>query len=247
MLYEIVLGLGISYFLLFLLSLVLRDNSIVDIFWGIGFIQVAIHSWYINPSISFVKIGLFIFVVFWGTRLAYHISKKKLHSKQEDPRYQKWRKTWKFFYLRSIFQIYLLQMGLLVIVSLPLYLLFSQENSSSPIFFIVGISISIIGLLTEIIADKQLYKFIISKEKGIMDKGLWKYTRHPNYFGESLIWLGISIIALPITILSILSYITIFILLRFVSGVPMAEEMFKDNKEYQKYAEKTPAFFPKLF
>lgn len=247
MLYEVILGLGISYFLLFLLSLILKDNSIVDVFWGLGFIQVAIHSWYLNPTVSFLKIAVLVFVIFWGTRLAYHIVKKKLHSKQEDPRYQKWRKTWKYFYIRSIFQIYLLQMGLLVVVSLPLYLLFSLQNFGVSAFFIIGGFISIIGLLTEIIADKQLYKFIISKQKGIMNKGLWKYTRHPNYFGESLIWLGISIIALPINIISLVSYITIFILLRFVSGVPMAEEIFKGNKEYEKYAKKTPAFFPKLF
>ena len=138
-------------------------------------------------------------------------------------------------------------MGLLVVVSLPLYLLFSQENITMSGFFIVGIIIAIIGLLTEIVADRQLYNFIISKQKGIMNKGLWKYTRHPNYFGESLIWLGISIIGLSVNIISLVSYITIFILLRFVSGVPMAEEMFKGNKEYEKYAKKTPAFFPKLF
>lgn len=247
MLFEIITGVSISYFLLFLLSLYLKDNSIVDIFWGIGFIQVAVHSWYYTPTFSWGKLLVFLFVCSWGIRLSYHILKKKIHSKQEDPRYQKWRKTWNLFYLRSIFQIYLLQMGLLVTVSLPLYLLFSQENVTSSIFFIIGFVISIVGFTVEVIADKQLYKFIISKEKGIMDKGLWKYTRHPNYFGESLIWLGISCIALPISIISSISYITIFLLLRFVSGVPMAEEMFRNNKEYQKYAKKTPAFFPKLF
>lgn len=241
----ILFGLGISYVFLFLLSIVLGDNSIVDIFWGLGFIQVSIHSLFLSESFTLMKWILLIFVIIWALRLSGYVLSKRIKRGEEDPRYKHWRNTWKYFYLRSFFQVYVLQWLLLVIISLPLYFIFSALTQISELWFVIGLFIAIIGLLIESIADKELANFIKTKQKGdILESGLWKYSRHPNYFGESTIWLGISIIGSYYTLFSLLSYVTIFILLRFVSGVPMTENSMKENKNFREYMKKTNAFFP---
>lgn len=244
---EIGIGLVISYAILFILSLLFKDNSIVDIYWGIGFLQVSLHALYFSSQITPLHIILFAFVCFWALRLSYYIIYKRIQRGCEDPRYRAFREQWRFFYTRSIFQVYILQGILLFIIALPLMFFFSTAQYLFPLWFYLGILIAVIGFIIESVADWQFSKFLKNKKQDdIMNKGLWRYSRHPNYFGESTIWLGITIIGLPLSLFSILSYLTIFTLLRFVSGVPMAEKHLKENPQYRKYMEKTPAFFPRL-
>lgn len=247
MIFQLIIGLCISYILLFLLSVFLKDNSIADIFWGIGFLQVAAHSFILSGTAELSQLLFNIMILIWSLRISLYILSKKWIKKGEDTRYQKWRKEWKHFYLRSFFQVYIFQGFLLMIISIPIILI----NSSPPAFSIVivlGLVTALSGLAYETIGDLQLRSFIKTKKAGqIMKVGLWKYSRHPNYFGESVFWLGASIIASPVSIITFISWALITFLLRYVSGVPLAEERYRDNPEFQEYKRKTPPIIPNPF
>jgi steroid 5-alpha reductase family enzyme len=245
-LFQIITGLIISYTVLFVISIFLKDNSIADIFWGIGFSQIAIHTLLLNPNKTIFNYIFTIIILIWTLRISGYILSKKIRNKAEDKRYAIWRETWNYFYIRSFLQIYLLQGILMLIVSSAILIINSSNNFQSSIFFIIGTIIALGGLIFETISDKQLFKFLSNPEnKGqIMRKGLWKYSRHPNYYGESIFWLGISIIAIQISPLGLISYIMITFLLRFVSGVPLAEKAMKQNRQFIEYAKKTPTFIP---
>ncbi|MEZ4483241.1 MAG: DUF1295 domain-containing protein [Syntrophotaleaceae bacterium] len=218
---EIILGLSISYFLLFLLSVALKDNSIADVFWGLGFLQVAIHAFILSGTREFSQILFTSLVVLWSLRLASYILSKKWIKKGEDPRYARWREQWKYFYLRSFFQVYLLQAALVIIIAIPILLI----NAAAPpvgVITIVGLCIALFGLIYETIGDLQLRSFIKTKQKGqIMTQGLWKYSRHPNYFGESVFWLGASCVAAQVSPAFTSRMLTTF--LRYVSGTSAEE------------------------
>lgn len=248
MITEIIISLFVSYLILFLLSIKLKDNSIVDVFWPLGFLQVGFLSLFLSKSFTISQILLFSIILLWSLRLSSYILFKKLKKKGEDPRYQKWRNQWKYFYTRSFFQVYLLQMVLLLIVSIPI-IIFNLNVVEISSLMILGSLLSLYGLFYESIGDFQLYKFINDKKnKGkLMTTGLWKYSRHPNYFGESCFWFGIGVMTFQASIFGFTGFIVITILLRFVSGVPMAESNYKGNLEFEKYAKKTPPMFPNFF
>jgi steroid 5-alpha reductase family enzyme len=117
----------------------------------------------------------------------------------------------------------------------------------------LGVLFYAIGFLFEALGDYQLKVFKRDpKNKGkIMDKGLWSLTRHPNYFGDFMIWFGYSVMMLSSInmnyLYTVIGFLIMAFLLRFVSGVPLLEKKYKDNALYQAYAKKTPIFFPKLF
>lgn len=248
MILSVVIGLAISYVLLFALSILLKDNSIADIFWGLGFLQVMIHSFILSGTAYLSQIMILALIVLWSLRIAGYILSKKIRHNTEDRRYQEYRKEWKYFYLRSFFQIYLLQGFLMLIIAIPLFLVNMQPIAEIGVLFIIGILISLFGLIFESISDMQLRNFLKNKKNNtIMTQGLWKYSRHPNYFGESVFWFGIGLATVQLSLFAIISFITITFLLRFVSGVPMAEKRYVDNKEYIEYKKKTPPMFPNFF
>jgi steroid 5-alpha reductase family enzyme len=186
-----------------------------------------------------------VLILTWGIRLSGYILWRKI-GKPEDFRYAAWRKSWgKSFFWRSYLQIFMLQMILLAIIATPIFLLFNANYDVS-IYTFIGSAIAICGLLIEIISDWQMLSFKKSAKGGIMQEGLWRYSRHPNYFGEALFWWGIAIIAyLPNNYgLEVISPLIITILVRYISGVPMLEEKYKNNAEFQNYAAKTSIFIP---
>jgi steroid 5-alpha reductase family enzyme len=142
----------------------------------------------------------------------------------------------------------MLQGALMLVIAYPIIMNNATDTGSLTILEIIGLAIWIVGFIFEALGDKQLKDFIGDKKnKGhIMKKGLWKYTRHPNYFGEATMWWGIFIITLSSKsgIVGIVSPIVITLLLLYVSGVPMLEEHYKDNKEFQAYAKYTSIFIP---
>ena len=230
-----------------------KDNSVADIGWAIGFMQIALYLFYKNPAPGTLQYVATIFILLWGIRLTTHITHRNVQI-GEDPRYRTWRTQWKahgtvYFYVRSFLQIFMLHGLILVIVSMPIIAINSTTiNTELNTYAMLGIMIWIIGFLFEIVADYQLEQFKRTNinPNMIMMKGLWRYSRHPNYFGESLMWWGLWIMSLETSYgpYALISPITITLLLLFVSGVPMAEASLVHIPAFAQYKKRTSKFIP---
>lgn len=233
--------------LLWVLSLLIKDASIVDIFWGTGFVLVTWAYSIFTGETSARQWLILALVTIWGLRLTLHLAKRNL-GKGEDYRYQKWRnEEGKRWWWLSYIRVFLLQGLIMWIVSLPL--LGAQFMTSDlNILDYVAVLVWLIGFIFEAGGDWQLSQFRSNPaNKGaVLQSGLWHYTRHPNYFGDAVQWWAFYLIALSAgawwTIIS--PVIMTFFLMR-VSGVTLLEKSLKKRKpEYQAYIDKTSAFFP---
>lgn len=190
-------------------------------------------------------------VFIWGLRLAVHILLRN-RKRGEDPRYAEWRRKWRrSFAWRSYLQVFLLQgLFLLLISSAVIFINRSIDPGLRPLGLLdaAGTAVWVVGFLFETVGDAQLagFKKDPANRGKIMDRGLWKYTRHPNYFGESLMWWGIFILALnvPGGWMTAVSPLVITFLLVRVSGIPLLEKKYAGNAEFQVYARRTNAFVP---
>ena len=231
-------------------SLILKDASIADIFWGLGFVLIAWMTFFRAEGYFFRKLLIALLVSIWGLRLAIYIGLRN-RGKGEDRRYQTWRNQYgKNYWWVSLFTVFGLQGLLLWAISLVVQ---AGQLASKPaeLGWLEGVGFLIwaIGFVFEATADFQLYRFKADPgNRGkVMDRGLWAYTRHPNYFGESLIWWGLFLIALstPHGIWTIISPVIITFLLLRVSGVSLLEKTIVEKRPaYRAYKEKTSAFFP---
>lgn len=239
----------VSVTLLWLISLAIKDSSIVDIFWGLGFVIAALTYAAQTGGDSGRRILVVALVTAWGVRLAAHLARRNL-GKGEDYRYAAWRKEYgQIWWWRSFFHVFLLQGVILWLVSAPL--LAAMLPAQPPVFTLLdvfGMLLWAIGFFFEAVGDYQLAAFKANPaNKGkVLDAGLWKYTRHPNYFGDSAQWWGFYLIACAAggwwTIFSPL-FMT-YLLLK-VSGVAMLERNLKTRRpEYVEYIRKTSAFIP---
>jgi steroid 5-alpha reductase family enzyme len=232
----------------YLLALQIKNNTVADIAWGIGIIVIAYATLFIHGTNSARQLLVTMLVLFWGVRLAAYIFIRS-RGKNEDFRYKEWREKWgKSWKIKSYLQVFLLQGALMILVSFPVIFVNTYSTSSLGLFDRVGVFMWIIGFYFEAVGDYQLIRFKQNKknEGKIMTTGLWKYTRHPNYFGESLMWWGIYAIALSNfnawwTIVGPL-FIT-YSLLK-VSGVTLLEKKYQNNKSYQEYQKNTSSFIP---
>lgn len=229
---------------------VLQDNSIIDIVWGLGFVFVAVYTLSTFGDMQYRQVLITLLVMVWGLRLATHILVRK-KGKGEDFRYRKWRKQWgKYFPVKSYFYIFMFQGFLMLIISLPVIMINVGYSPEATLLDEIGLTIWSLGFVFEALSDWQLRKFKKDpKNKGkIMDKGLWSWSRHPNYFGEITMWWGIFVISLssPNGIFSLISPLLITNLIVFYSGIPLLEKRYKDNDDYQKYAKKTPMLLPSV-
>ncbi len=236
--------------ILWLISLAVKDSSIVDIFWGPGFIVAAVVYFVLTDGFLPRKLLITALVVIWGLRLGIHIASRNL-GKGEDYRYRAWREeAGKQWWWRSFFKVFLLQGVLLWIISAPLLAAqFSPTPDRVTVFDIAGAVVWGIGFFFEAVGDWQLVQFKRNPEnKGkLLRTGLWRYTRHPNYFGDATLWWGYFIIALgaPFGFVTIFSPIIMTVLLMRVSGVAMLEKTLVETKPgYKEYVETTNAFFP---
>lgn len=233
---------------LFLIALARKDNSIADIGWGAGFILVALLSFFFEPGYTprhLLAVGL---VVVWGGRLAAHIALRN-RKRGEDFRYAKWREQWgRWFIVRSYLQVFLLQGLILLAISYSIMVINHSTETGWTAWDLLGLCVWLVGYFFESVGDYQLTRFKRNKaNKGkIMTTGLWKATRHPNYFGESAMWWGIFLIALSVKNgwTAVISPVVITFMLGKVSGVPMLEKKYAGNREFEEYARKTNAFFP---
>lgn len=232
------------YMILFIYGQIIKNNSIVDIFWGLGFVIVAWYSYFIGLRTT-NSLLVTVLVTLWGLRLSYHIGKRN-RGKPEDFRYQNFRVRWgeKFKLLKAFLHVYMLQMLMLYLIAISYLTTSFEVTRGFDILSIIGLGVWLIGYYFEVVGDQQLKTFISNPaNKGqLMTTGLYKYTRHPNYFGEATMWWGIFIIGG--TLWTIVSPIVITVLVRYVSGVPMLEKKYKDREDFKAYAKETSVFVP---
>ncbi len=236
--------------LFWIVSIILKKTSIIDVAWGIGFIFVAFIAFFYNGNFYPRSLLVLTLVFLWGIRLAYYIFLRN-KGKKEDFRYQRAKEKWgKAFWWKSYLLIFLLQGFVMLIVTFSFQFTLTYTDNSIYLLDIIGFIIWLLGFYFETKGDWELYVFKSNyQNKGrVLKSGLWSLTRHPNYFGESLMWWGVFIISLNINlgIITIISPVAITFSLLKVSGVKMLENMYKDNFEYQEYIKNTPEFFPNL-
>jgi steroid 5-alpha reductase family enzyme len=249
----LVLSLGTAFglsVLLWVASVIRRDASIVDPFWGIGFIVLAwLYFFTLRPGPARGPLVVALVTV-WGARLSWHLFRRNW-GKGEDYRYREMRESHAGnFAVRSLFTVFLLQAAVLWVVALPLFQATRarQPERLTPLDVVGGI-VYATGLLFEAVGDRQLARFRSdpSNRGKVLESGLWRYTRHPNYFGDAMVWWGIFLIALatPGSAWTVASPALMTFLLMKVSGVALLEQKLRETKpEYREYARRTSAFFP---
>ena len=233
----------------FMLAVIKKDNSIADIAWGLGFVMLAWFTFYETEFATARQLVVSVCITVWAVRLSGYIFQRNLAKTGEDFRYAAWRKEWgKHWLWRSYVQVFLLQGFFMLLIALPIFLAASQPEPGWKGYNNIGLFIFVFGFLFEAIADFQLALFKSEKQnKGkIMGTGLWRYSRHPNYFGEALVWWGIFLMLQPLHYwyIALVSPVLITYLLVGVSGIPMLERKYKGNPEFEEYASKTSAFIP---
>ncbi|MEO7112497.1 MAG: DUF1295 domain-containing protein [Polyangiaceae bacterium] len=243
------LAVGLCMLTLWLVSLVLKDASIVDPFWGTGFVIIAWVTFFRVGEVSARTLLLLGMVTIWGSRLSLYLLIRNLpHG--EDFRYRAMRQSvGSRFWWVSFLSVFSLQGILMWLISSPLQLTIAYKNSAIGLFEVVAALLWLVGFSFEAIGDAQLRAFKkdpASKDR-VMDQGLWRYTRHPNYFGESLMWWGYGIYALatPGGVYALLAPAAMTFLLLRVSGVTLLEKSIGDRRPgYREYVERTSAFIP---
>ncbi len=232
-------------------SLVLRDASVIDAFWGVGFIVVAWVCVAIGHGERDRRVLLAVLVTIWGGRLAAHIAQRN-HGKGEDPRYVAMReRDGSRFWLTSLYRVFLVQAVTMWIISLPLQAGGSLGGGRGiGALDVIGAVIWLVGFGFEAIGDLQLDRFKAdpASRGKVMDRGLWRYTRHPNYFGDATVWWGLGVIGLGAGLGAVWGLIgsamDTFILTR-VSGKPILERDIETRRPgYREYIEHTSGFFP---
>ncbi len=229
------------------LSIKLRDVSIVDSLWSIFFIVfTALFAWRMgsDTTAAYVLIGL---ILLWGLRLSGYITVRN-HGKGEDRRYQAIRaRNQPNFEFKSLYLIFILQMGLATVIVMPVVPILNGAQDANLLTY-AGFAIAAFGALFETIADAQMARFKATRsaEGTVMDRGLWRYSRHPNYFGEATFWWGIWIASASMGgVWTVFSPLLMTWLLTRVSGVPLLEADLKERSPaYREYLLNTPRFVP---
>lgn len=255
------LALTFVYFtLIFIYAQILKNNSIVDIGWGMGFV---IGSWVTlltteNPTLlSYLVVA---FITLWGVRLSVRLFKRNW-GKAEDFRYAQWREEWgKNVVVTAFFRVFMIQGLINFIVGSAAYSTIRYNAFTGDIdsvFVYGGLLIALIGLYFEIVGDEQLRKNIEeNKRKGtksLMQAGLWSITRHPNYFGEILIWIGLYLVGFTLLFtqsvhplyygLLVISPLLMSVVLIKIS-TPMLEKNMEKYPGWDEYAKRVPMIFP---
>ena len=236
--------------LLWFASIILKNVSIVDLFWGFGYVLASIFYFLFTDGFETRKLIVLTLVVIWGLRLTIYLTIRNA-GKGEDFRYQEFRRNFgehRYWWV-SFFQTFLLQGVLMWLISAPLLgAQYMSASDSLNIFDYIGIVFWIIGFVFEAGGDYQLAKFKKNpSNKGkVLDTGFWKYTRHPNYFGDAAVWWGFGFISMAAgSYIPVLGSILMTAMIIKVSGVVLLEKSLKDKKpEYKAYIEKTSAFIP---
>ena len=227
-----------------------KRYDVVDSAWGLGFVLVAWVSLGMRDNFCAVQIISAALVSLWGLRLFAHIARRNFRKPEDDHRYQALRDKWgKSADTIAYTHIFLLQGVLLLLVSTPMIAIALQTGNPNLLTY-VGWAIWLFGIVFEAMADRQLAKFLAQRSKkshAIMDKGLWRLSRHPNYFGEVTTWWGATVVALSLGgWWGVLGALTVTLLITKISGIPPLEKHYDGNPDYEKYRKNTPVLIPKL-
>ncbi|MFM8795140.1 MAG: DUF1295 domain-containing protein [Acidimicrobiales bacterium] len=232
------------------ISVMIKNASIVDIVWGLGFVVVAWTVRFAVDGDDARQNLLTLLVTLWGLRLALYLGRRNI-GHGEDFRYVLMRrKHGARFPLVSLYTVFAFQGALMWVVSLPVQL--GQADDGVPVgpLAVTGVLIWVVGFLFETVGDAQLARFKKDPANAgkVMDRGLWSLTRHPNYFGDAVQWWGIGIVAAEAgtAAIGLVGPVVMTFLLTRVSGVPMLEHsMAKRRPGYEDYVRRTSAFFPR--
>lgn len=229
----------------FLLAVLLKRRDVVDSAWGLGFIVVASTAYSLRNNETAYALFTLLLVTTWGARLFLHISSRNW-KKKEDYRYAQMGQLGSAqFWVRTFFSVFLLQGALMILISSPIIAVMNSTAQPIEWLAIAGLIIWLTGIITEATGDYQLRSFLRSGKKGIMQTGLWKYSRHPNYFGEITSWWGAAVVAVAFSQWwGILGAWVITILIVKISGIPLLEKRYAKDKAYQAYAKRTSILIP---
>jgi steroid 5-alpha reductase family enzyme len=246
----LLLGLAaivILFTVLWAVSLRQQNCSIADVAWGPGILLIGLIYYFTSDGRTLRAHLTLALLAIWAIRLATHLY-FRMRLQGEDFRYVKWRDDYDHWWLVSYVKIFLLQAVVGWIISLPIYFaIVSVAPASLTILDYLGILLFVAGMVFEGLGDEQLRRFRADRaNRGkVLDTGLWRYTRHPNYFGEALLWWGFGVIGLATGALpGLLGPAVLTYLLLYVSGVALLESTLIEKPGYIQYVGRTPAFLP---
>lgn len=233
-----------------LVSLRYKNVTLVDSLWGLGFVVIAWLTFVLSDGYWLRSLLLAGLTAVWGLRLSVYLTRRN-HGKGEDPRYAAWRRQYgDRFWIVSLFNVFLVQALFLWVIALA-----TQFGQMSPVPARLtwldgfGAFVWTIGFVFETVGDRQLARFKAdpANRGRVMNRGLWAYTRHPNYFGEALIWWGIFLIVLatPGSLWTVISPVLMTITLLKITGIALTEKTILEKRpEYRDYIARTSAFVP---
>jgi steroid 5-alpha reductase family enzyme len=236
--------------LLWIWSVLIKNVSIVDIFWGIGFVVVNAFYVFSSGELNPRKMVILVLVTVWGLRLAGYLAIRNI-GKGEDFRYQEFRRKYgaERYWWFSYFQTFLLQGVLMMIVSLPLLgISVGPASGDLNLLDYIAILTWLVGFTFEAGGDYQLSRF--KGDPGnrgkVLDTGFWKYTRHPNYFGDTAVWWAYALFSISAgSYWQVIGTVVMTLLIIKVSGVALLEKTLNESKsQYREYIQKTSSFFP---
>lgn len=229
-----------------------KRNDLADVIWGPGFVFVILGAAWAkilftdDSGIGYAEVGLMICISFWALRLFYYLGIRTWSKAKEDVRYLKMRQGWgASWFIHSYLRVFILQAVILMVIATPAWYRIHLPKKEMDIFFYVGLAIWIFGFLIEVISDNQLKNFKARDEnKGaLMNQGLWSWSRHPNYFGEVVLWWGIYIMSFQLdSWWLVFSPITISFFILKISGVPMMEKLIENKPGFEDYKKRTSLF-----
>ena len=240
----------------FIVAQIIKNNSIVDIGWGFGFVIGAWTTLLITSEATVLSYVIVGFITLWGTRLSVRLLRRN-YGKPEDFRYAQWRKEWgDKVVITAFFRVFMIQGIINFTVGSASYFVikFNQVSFSDPlqIITVLGLLIAATGLFFEVVGDEQLRRHIKKGSKTLLDTGLWSITRHPNYFGEILIWTGLyltgaSLIGSELSLLFYLSLIISPLIMSLVLikiSTPLLEKHMEKYDGWSAYTSRVPMIFP---
>ena len=248
----------LAYFtIIFVMATLITNNSIVDIGWGLGFVIGAWASLLTTSSPNLLAYLIVGFITFWGMRLSIRLFNRNV-GKPEDFRYAQWRKEWgKNVIVTAFFRVFVTQGLINFVVGSTAYSIIKFNNFSfegiQAALVVIGSGLALVGLAFEVIGDEQLRQHIQKKTRSLLQTGLWSITRHPNYFGEILIWNGLYIAGLSLLVTKSvpLGFYLVLVLSPLVMSAvlikistPLLEKNMEKYEGWTEYTQRVPMILP---